>query len=487
MKKLIHLLLMLAVSLTAYSQQRISGQVVDSKTGEPIIGATVLLKSKPSIGTATDLEGNFLLSVPSLNEIIKVSYVGYNPIELKAEGKMLIKLMEDSKALDEVVVIGYGIQRKADVTSSVASVKSENFVKGAVKDVGQLIQGKVAGLAITNPSGDPTGNTQIRLRGTSTIGGANTAPLILIDGIPGDFNTVAPEDVESIDVLKDGSAAAIYGTRGTNGVILITTKQAKGAEIFKVDYSGYVSTSHISKKHDMLDAAGFAALYPDYDYGYDTDWVDEITRTPISHVHNISMSGGTGRSNYVANVNYASRQGIMKRSNFETFRGRIEVTQRMFDDKVRLRFGLLGRSDWRESTVNGGSFRGVAYSQATRRNPTEPVKNEDGTWYENLSKFEYENPVALLTECDGDVKNTHYQYIAGLTYNPIRDLTLQANYSYSRFLSNRGYSETLNHISARRDGYNGWSSIGSSIAIEKLLEITAQYNGSFGRNKFTRV
>ena len=149
MKKLIHLLLMLAVSLTAYSQQRISGQVVDSKTGEPIIGATVLLKSKPSIGTATDLEGNFLLSVPSLNEIIKVSYVGYNPIELKAEGKMLIKLMEDSKALDEVVVIGYGIQRKADVTSSVASVKSENFVKGAVKDVGQLIQGKVAGLAIT--------------------------------------------------------------------------------------------------------------------------------------------------------------------------------------------------------------------------------------------------------------------------------------------------------------------------------------------------
>lgn len=134
MKKLIHLLLMLAVSLTAYSQQRISGQVVDSKTGEPIIGATVLLKSKPSIGTATDLEGNFLLSVPSLNEIIKVSYVGYNPIELKAEGKMLIKLMEDSKALDEVVVIGYGIQRKADVTSSVASVKSENFVKGAVKD-----------------------------------------------------------------------------------------------------------------------------------------------------------------------------------------------------------------------------------------------------------------------------------------------------------------------------------------------------------------
>ncbi|HRF68235.1 MAG TPA: SusC/RagA family TonB-linked outer membrane protein [Muribaculum sp.] len=404
---------------------------------------------------------------------------------LKSADPLVIKLVEDSKNLEEVVVIGYGTQRKSDVTSSVASVKAENFVKGAVKDIGQLIQGKVAGLSITNPSGDPTGNTQIRLRGTSTIGGANTAPLILIDGVPGDFNTVAPEDVESIDVLKDGSAAAIYGTRGTNGVILITTKQARGAEMLKVDYSGYISTSKISRKHEMLSAAEFAQLYPDYDYGYDTDWVDEITRTPVSHVHNVSLTGGTSRSNYVANLNYASRQGIMKRSNFENLRARIEVTQRLFDDKVRLRLGLLGRSDWRESTVNGGSFRGVAYSQATRRNPTEPVRNEDGTWYENLSKFEYENPVALLTECDGDVKNTHFQWIAGVTYNPVRDVTLQANYSYSRFTSNRGYSETLNHISARRDGYNGWSSVGSSISIEKLLEVTAQYDGSFGANKFT--
>ncbi|WP_317133116.1 SusC/RagA family TonB-linked outer membrane protein [Heminiphilus faecis] len=427
------------------------------------------------------------MTPPVSGKSLKISYIGYvsQRITLKSADPLVIKLVEDSKNLEEVVVIGYGTQRKSDVTSSVASVKAENFVKGAVKDIGQLIQGKVAGLSITNPSGDPTGNTQIRLRGTSTIGGANTAPLILIDGVPGDFNTVAPEDVESIDVLKDGSAAAIYGTRGTNGVILITTKQARGAEMLKVDYSGYISTSKISRKHEMLSAAEFAQLYPDYDYGYDTDWVDEITRTPVSHVHNVSLTGGTSRSNYVANLNYASRQGIMKRSNFENLRARIEVTQRLFDDKVRLRLGLLGRSDWRESTVNGGSFRGVAYSQATRRNPTEPVRNEDGTWYENLSKFEYENPVALLTECDGDVKNTHFQWIAGVTYNPVRDVTLQANYSYSRFTSNRGYSETLNHISARRDGYNGWSSVGSSISIEKLLEVTAQYDGSFGANKFT--
>lgn len=485
MRNLLHLLMLLAVAFPSIAQHRISGRVLDASTGDPIIGATVLLKSNPSVGDATDVDGNFSLTVPAIGDILKVSYIGYSTIEVKSEPKMTIRLIEDTKALDEVVVIGYGLQRKADVTSSVASVKSEDFVKGSVKDIGQLIQGKVAGLAITNPSGDPTGNTQIRLRGTSTIGGANTAPLILINGVPGDFNTVAPEDVESIDVLKDGSAAAIYGTRGTNGVILITTKQSKGREMCKVDYSGYVSTSHISKKNDMLSAAEFAALYPDYDYGYDTDWVGEITRNPVSTVHNVSLSGSTDKFSYIGNINYSLRQGIMLRSNFETFRGRIEVTQRLFDDKVRLRLGMLGRSDQRESTVNGGSFRGWAYSSATRRNPTEPVRNEDGSWFENLSKFEYENPVALLNECEGNVKNTHIQFNTDISYNPIRDLTIQANYSYMRFLSNRGYSETLNHISAKRDGYNGWSSVGASIAIEKLLEITATYNAQFGKNKLT--
>ena len=207
-----------------------------------------------------------------------VSYIGYVTQEVAVTGRkpLVITLAEDNKTLDEVVVIGYGTQRKGDVTSSVASVKAEDFVKGAVKDVGQLIQGKVAGLAITNPNGDPSGGTQIRLRGTNTIGGANTAPLVLIDGIPGQLSTVAPEDVESVDVLKDGSAAAIYGTRGTNGVILITTRQAKGSEINQVEYNGYLSTSAIAKKLEVLTADQFRSLYPEQDHGANTDWVDEI-------------------------------------------------------------------------------------------------------------------------------------------------------------------------------------------------------------------
>ncbi len=485
MKHLFLLLTLLSFSLTALAQQKVTGKVKDS-SGEPVIGASVVVKGNNTMGTITDFDGNFMLDVPA-KSVLVISYIGYVTQEVPTAGKnsLEIVLKEDTKTLDEVVVIGYGTQRKGDVTSSVASVKADNFVKGAVKDVGQLIQGKVAGLAITNPNGDPTGSTQIRLRGTNTIGGANTAPLVLIDGIPGELGTVAPEDVESVDVLKDGSAAAIYGTRGTNGVILITTKQAKGVDINQVEYNGYVSTSLIAKKLDMLNADEFRTLYPDQDHGADTDWIDEISRTPVSHVHNLSLMGGNSKTNYIANLNYASRQGIMKKSDFESFQGRIEVTHRMFDDKLKLKFGLFGKKNQMESTTSGGSFRGWVYGQATRRNPTDPVRNEDGTWNENVSKFEYENPLALLYEAEGNVKKTQLRYNGKIVYNPIKDLTLSAVFSYIRDNMNRGYGETLNHISALRDGLAGWSSVGAYTKMEKLMELTAQYNKEIGAHKFS--
>ena len=202
--------------------------VIKDETGEPIIGATVRIKGQ-SEGTVSDFDGNFSLDVTGDNTL-QISYIGYQTQEI-AVGKQhhfSIVLEEDKKILNEVVVIGYGTQKKGDITSSVGSVKSEDFTAGAINDAGQLIQGKIAGLSVTNPSGNPVGGTEISLRGNTTILGASTNPLILIDGVPGDFNTVAPEDIESIDVLKDGSAAAIYGSRGTNGVVLITTKKSKG-------------------------------------------------------------------------------------------------------------------------------------------------------------------------------------------------------------------------------------------------------------------
>lgn len=463
---------------------KVTGTVKDAN-GEGIIGASVVEENTTN-GTITDISGNFVLTV-SDNAVVKVSYIGYVAQQVKAvQGKPLnIVLREDTKTLDEVVVIGYGIQRKGDVTSSVASIKSEDFSKGAVKDVGQLIQGKVAGLAITNPSGDPTSGTQIKLRGTNTIGGANTDPLVLIDGVPGSLSTVAPEDVESVDVLKDGSAAAIYGTRGTNGVILITTKQAKGAQINSVEYNGYVSTSQIVKKLDMLTADEFRTMYPTEDHGANTDWLEEITRTPLTHVHNLSLQGGNSSTSYIANLNYKSGQGIMLKSGIESFQGRIEILHKMFDGKLQLKFGMIGKKNQFSSTSSAGSFNGYAYRQAILRNPTDPVKNEDGTWYENLNKFEYENPVARLEESTGNVKNTEMRYLGNIIYNPLKDLKLTAMMSYVRSNRNHGYSESLEHISALRDGYFGWSSVGANTRMEKLFELTALYSKSINDHKFS--
>lgn len=266
--------------------------VIKDETGEPIIGATVRIKGQ-SEGTVSDFDGNFSLDVTGGNTL-QISYIGYQTQELEVgkQHHFSIVLEEDKKILNEVVVIGYGTQKKGDITSSVGSVKSEDFTAGAINDAGQLIQGKIAGLSVTNPSGNPVGGTEISLRGNTTILGASTNPLILIDGVPGDFNTVAPEDIESIDVLKDGSAAAIYGSRGTNGVVLITTKKSKGNNVNEVQYSGYLSLSTIAKKPDFCDANDYRQQIKDglrdaaWDLGDNTNWIDAITRTGLSHVHN---------------------------------------------------------------------------------------------------------------------------------------------------------------------------------------------------------
>ena len=309
MKQLFLLLAFVSMSLTAFAQQKVSGKVTDS-AGEPIIGASIVVKANNTIGTISDYDGNFTLEVPS-RSVLVFSYIGYVTQEVSVDGRrtLNVTMMEDNKTLDEVVVIGYGTQRKGDVTSAVGSVKAEDFITGAVKDAGQLIQGKVAGLIVTNSSGDPTSGTSISLRGNSTINGTSTSPLILVDGVPGSLDTVAPEDIESVDVLKDGSAAAIYGSRGTNGVILISTKKAKGTQINQVEYSTYISTQVMAKKLEMCTAEDYrnqiAAGTRDaaWDLGNNVDWMDEISRTPFSHVHNLSFKGGNEKTNYILNLN----------------------------------------------------------------------------------------------------------------------------------------------------------------------------------------
>ncbi len=477
-------------SSSGQQSKTIKGKVTDDG-GNPLPGVTVIVKGTTT-GTITDPNGNYMLANIPENATLLFSYVGMKPQELPANQPVInVKLQEETIGLDEVVAIGYGTMKKADVTSAVASVKADDFIKGSVKDVGQLIQGKVAGLAVTSSSGDPTSNVSISLRGRTTLYGTSTDPLILIDGVPGDFNSVAPEDIESIDVLKDGSAAAIYGSRATNGVIIITTKRASGQYSSSVEYTAYTSTQSIYKKLDVCTAADYRNLIEEGvrsesdDLGYSTDWLKEITRTPVSQEHNLTIRGGNAKTNYLASVNYNGAEGIFLKSDKQTFTVRTDINHEMFDGLVKLNFGILSRNIHYTCTADGYSFNGYTYRQALIYNPTAPVKNEDGSWYENTGNFNYDNPLCRLKESDGQ-NNDQWSRINGtVIIAPLKGLSLKALLSYSKYNQSRGYYETKNHISTTRSGLNGYASKGGKESIDRLAELTAEYTATINKHHFT--
>lgn len=466
----------------AAADKVISGKVTDDQSNTALVAASVFAKGT-SIGTSTDDAGNFRLTIPDTTSTLIVSFAGYvqREIPITSETTIDVKLTRTTASLDEVIVIGYGNQKKKEVTASVASVKSENFVKGAVNDAGQLIQGKVAGLSISTPGGDPTAASQIILRGINSIN-ASSSPLILIDGIPGDLRTVAPENIESIDVLKDGAAAAIYGTRGTNGVILITTRKSNG-RVQSVEYSGYVSTQTILKRQDMLTAADYRQKISEgvalTDLGSNTDWIKEVTRTPVSHVHNLTYRGGNAQTNYLVDLNYRSFQGIMLKSDNKAFNVRFDVNHSMFNGLLKANVNMINTSQDYTTTGDGYSFNGVVYRQAVIRNPTSPVKDSAGNWFEQPGIFVYENPLARIYESDGKNTNQNTRVAGSLTLTPFKELVITALGARTKFNETRGYSETKKHISTLRDGLNGYASRGFSTTLQNLLEITANYSKTF--------
>jgi len=463
---------------------KVSGRVND-QNGQPMFGVTVSIKGTQKV-ILTTVNGNYSIDGVDKNATLVFSFIGFITQEQKLTGESTINivLQPSIKSLDEVVVIGYGTQKKADVTSSVATVKANSFIKGSVVDAGQLIQGKVAGLAIISPNGDPTSTTQILLRGQTTLMGANQNPLVLIDGVPGDMKTVAPQDIESIDVLKDGSAAAIYGTRGTNGVIIITTKKASGDNKSTVEYSSYASTQTIARKLDLSTAADFRAQIAagyrtaNTDLGTNTDWLKEITQTPLTQVHNLTVRGGSATSNYLVNVNYNNTEGMFRKSFNQVFSGRADFNQSMFDDKVKINVGIFNSS----TKFNG--FNGYIYRQSVIQNPTAPVRNTDGSWFQEISKFEYENPVSDLMESDGTTSDQNSRFKSSIIYTPLKGLRLSSVFSYNKWNRENGYSETKQHISTLRDGRNGYASIGAAQSIDRLVELTADYTKSINNHNF---
>ncbi|WP_286856544.1 SusC/RagA family TonB-linked outer membrane protein [Sphingobacterium sp. UBA7625] len=472
----------------AQAQPGLKGRVEDQQ-GKPLSGVSVYSKSTAK-GAVTTNDGEF--TIPSAAaDTLTFSFIGYDTQKVGVGGRsnLVIKLIPNNEQLSEVVVIGYGQQRKGDLTSSVATVTSENFVKAPVQDAGQLLQGKVAGLSVGTTSGNPTGGSQILLRGNTTLFGANSDPLVIIDGIPGTLNTVAPEDIESIDVLKDGSAAAIYGVRGTNGVIIITTKRAKGQETNVIDYAGSVSTQSILRQPQLLTATDYRRQIKEgtrdasWDLGSDTDWLKEISQTPLTHIHNLTFRGGSSKTNYLASANYRYLEGILKRSDNETFSGRIDVNHSMLDNKLKFNLSLLNQTNSFTQTQDGGTFNGYTYRQALIFNPTSPVYNDKGDWFEQPSNFNYENPLARLYESDGQTRSVNSRMAGTITYNPIADLKLSSLFSYSRNNITAGYSETKNHISNLRDSRNGYAALGNRLIIDRLMELTAEYTKTIGKHR----
>ena len=459
----------------------VSGVVKDRK-GEPIIGANIMEKGTTN-GTITDFDGKYTLKVKSAQSVLTISYIGYKTQEIPVGngGKKDITLQDDSELMDEVVVIGYGTQRKGDVTSAVASVKAEDFTAGKIGDAAELIKGKVAGLTIAKGSGDPNAESTIRLRGVISLQGGST-PLVLVDGIEGGLGTVSPENIASIDVLKDASAAAIYGTRGANGVILITTKNGQRESRTAANYSGYMSLSKFGKTLDFYGAEEIRQGLTNYaDKGYDTDWLDAVSRTAFTHNHNFNISGGSKNTTYSADFTYRKEEGVLLETYNEEMRMRFDVSHWMLNDMLKVNFNMV-KTFHKNGPIDAAGL-GI-YRQAIMRNPTEPIWNEDGTFYENFAVNYYYNPVGIIREQDGKYNSENTRMTGNITFEPIKNW--QTNLMLSRRVTsdhNRGYY-TSEYFSQKSENHTGYAYHSQNEYTTDNLEVTSKYNHTWNKHRF---
>ena len=390
--------------------------VVRDETGEPVIGATVMEKGSANNGVITDIDGNYTIEIAS-DGLLAVSYIGCKDQEIKVNGREVINvnLADDNKVLDEVVVVGYGVQKKRDVSTAVSSVKAEALANNPASDFRQALAGKMPGVQVTVPSGDPEGSVSIRVRGVSTVN-AGSDPLYVVDGVPMErgFANLNTNDIESIEVLKDASAAAIYGSRGSNGVVLVTTKKGTSDKL-SISYDGYVGIQNVSKKLDMMNAYEYAEFVKDArDNAYlskvpggsasdpnsvrpkgnmqiaadffpylqgvkgltDTDWQDAIFRTAMTTGHNVSLSGKSNSINYFVSGNYMKKEGTIICSDFEKYGGRLNLS----GQHKRLKFGVNFAPSYSVSNTVDASGAGGIVQSALMMPPIFPVYNADGSY-----------------------------------------------------------------------------------------------------------
>lgn len=470
-----------AATLPAFSQKTINGTITDQQTGETLPGTSVIVKGT-TVGTVTDFDGKYSIKVPENGNTLVISFVGYDTKEVAVGDKSTIniQLSQSTEDIEEIMVIGYGVQKKSDKTGAVTRVEADDLSGGVLTDPIQSIQGKASGVMITKKGGDPSAGFSVKIRGASGFG-SGTEPLYVIDGVPGvDPTTVAPEDIESFNVLKDASATAIYGSRGANGVIIITTKKGKELQESKIKVNSYVSFDNVANRLDLLSGDQVRNYVNEYDIdftdgGANTDWQDEIYRQGISQSYNISASGGSDKSTYYASGTHSEFEGVVKGTQKSRTTGRLNLTQDALNDKLSIVTNLAGTFENNDYIhYDGWGLHDVLY-QAFRRSPTDPVTLEDGSYHESDRMFNSKNPVATINEIQNERSAKRFLGNLKADLEIIPGLVLGTNFGYIRndhesfyFLPTYSYKAGDGSGSRSYENYEN-----------KLAEITLSYNNTF--------
>ena len=503
MKRIMTILAAAAVSAAfsanvAAQSYEVKGVIEDSLG--PVIGATVLEQGTTN-GTITDIDGAYTLKVSSADALVEISCIGYATQVFPASqvpAKLLIE--EDSVLLEDVVVIGYGSQKKKEVTSSVASVKAEDFNAGVKTNPMGLLQGKVAGLNISRQTSDPTSTGfSVQIRGFSTLDkGAGTSPLYIVDGVPvSNIDNISPDEIASMDVLKDGSAAAIYGTRGTNGVIIITTKRGENfndVPVTHVEYAGYASASFRNGDLGMATPEEFVNLnelsggvitptiLKDEDGNpYMTDWMSEITRgAAITQSHNVAITGASSKFNYRASVSYKDAEGIARNNERNEVIAKIAASQKALDGWLNLAYDI-SYMKYRNDYFCGD------FKMAAILNPTTPIydpANENG--YYKPQGTGLSNPVENMNQKESYQTGNYFRGSVKATLNvkPVAGLKLNAFAAFEEGDNNKYWANKT--INTDLDG-SGKAGRGNDNSMNKLFEITADYSRSFGKHNVAAV
>lgn len=452
--------------------------------GEPLIGVSVM-EVGTNNGAVTDINGNYTLNVKP-GAKLKLSYIGFTSKTIKASGNSQIVLDEDNTALNEVVVVGYGTMRRKDVTSSITTVKAEDLNQGVFTDPGQMLQGKVPGLVVSSTA-DPNGSPTITLRGASTLRTGAMSPYYVVDGIPGvDISIVSPEDIESIDVLRDATATAIYGSKAANGVIIITTK--KGAEEkTNVSYNGYVAFDNILKKYDVCTADDLRQYAKDNnitlkDGGANTDWQDEVLRTGISHNHNVNISGGNGSTNYMISADLRKREGVIKMTGFDRFNVRSLVSTKTLKDHLTVSLGanmMYGK----HFGVPSGNEGASVLDAMNYYSPTNAIKNADGTWTVGSGSKNY-NPLALMEENKSETVWKRNQFVGKTALELWKGFVWSVNYSWSNYQSTYSAYNTRNSQLEGIGNKNGQATRNTYFGREQTFETYLNYDFKVGKSKW---